>query len=244
MAHVQPSNPSGYARYLTPLPAVPRAGVRLRPLGAVVQLALLADVVAAVLMVVAVLHQRSLIEDAVDHPGTITVAQVQAADATAGQDVHLLLWAAAVTGIAFMVWLTIARHNAQRYDPYIHRHSTPWAVFGWVVPVVSFWFPYQITRDTLAASDREPTAWAGTPRYPLLRAWWTAWLVSVIGWRLLALHHYDTPDAFVVHADAEIVILACYLAAAVLAAVVVGRISGSNDRFRTKVQALATASAG
>lgn len=241
--HVQPGDRGGYARYLTPLPTTPRRGVSLRVLGALVQLALMIDVVASVLLITGVFHQRTVVQNAVDRPGDVTLAEVHAADVSASRDQHFLAWAAIVTALLLIGWLTVARRNAQRFDPYIHHHATPWAVFGWIVPVVSFWFPYQIMRDTLAASDREPTEYPRDPRYPLLRAWWTTWLVSLVGWRLVALHHADTPAAFMTHTTLEIAILVSYLAAAVLAAMVVGRISASNDRFRAKLQALATASA-
>ena len=53
----------------------------------------------------------------------------------------------AVTGIVFMRWLWLARTNAEAIEPAPHRHSPIWAVLGWIVPIVSFWFPQAVVRD-------------------------------------------------------------------------------------------------
>lgn len=49
-----------------------------------------------------------------------------------------------------------------------------WVWLGWWVPIVSFWFPYQVVRDLVRAAQRtvEPNISLG--------GWWAAWLTSMV----------------------------------------------------------------
>jgi len=78
-----------------------------------------------------------------------------------------------------------------------------WAVIGWIVPVINFWFPYQSVRDCLPPED--------PARRDVLR-WWLCYLgVSAGGVILIFLGAFD-PTVFVV----LLVALAAVAAVAVL----------------------------
>lgn len=47
------------------------------------------------------------------------------------------------------------------------RLSPTWARWGWVVPIVSLWFPRQIVGDVLIGRE---------PNRQQLNTWWTTWL--------------------------------------------------------------------
>lgn len=49
-----------------------------------------------------------------------------------------------------------------------------WVWLGWWVPIVSFWFPYQVVRDLVRAAQRTVE-----PNIPL-GGWWAAWLTTMI----------------------------------------------------------------
>jgi len=77
------------------------------------------------------------------------------------------------------LWLSRARVNADALNPgRRHKRSAGWAWLGWLVPVVSYWFPYQYVRDVRLATV------AGERRHSTVVGWWWAtWLVSQhIGW--------------------------------------------------------------
>ncbi|GAA1959321.1 hypothetical protein GCM10009798_18590 [Nocardioides panacihumi] len=78
--------------------------------------------------------------------------------------VLLLAW------ILTAMWLVGMRRNAEAIAPGApHRRSIGWVWGGWVCPVVSLWFPYQVVRDIIRATrpaGRLPVGW-----------WWTAFLV-------------------------------------------------------------------
>jgi len=63
--------------------------------------------------------------------------------------------------ILFAVWFYRARINAERHG-YRQRHARGWAFWGWIVPIVNLWFPFQIMGDIwragLPAEQRRETA--------------------------------------------------------------------------------------
>lgn len=79
-----------------------------------------------------------------------------------------------VLAIVFVAWFHRARVNAEFHD-YRQRRARAWTFWGWIVPVVSLWFPFQLMGDIwragLPASKRDKVAW-------LPALWWTSWLLS------------------------------------------------------------------
>ena len=79
--------------------------------------------------------------------------------------------------ILFLVWFYRARINAE-WHGYPQRRARGWAFWGWVIPIVNIWFPFQIMGDIwragLPAEQRGETAW-------LPALWWTCWLLSGLG---------------------------------------------------------------
>jgi hypothetical protein len=79
--------------------------------------------------------------------------------------------------ILFVVWFYRARINAERHG-YPQRRARGWAFWGWIIPIINLWFPFQIMGDIwragLPAEQRRKTAW-------LPALWWTCWLLSELG---------------------------------------------------------------
>lgn len=79
--------------------------------------------------------------------------------------------------ILFVVWFYRARINAEQHG-YRQRRARGWAFWGWIIPIVNIWFPFQIMGDIwragLPAEQRGETAW-------LPALWWTCWLLSGLG---------------------------------------------------------------
>jgi hypothetical protein len=88
----------------------------------------------------------------------------------------LLCLLALVAGfVTSSLWLHRARTNADVMEPgRRHARSAGWAWGGWVCPVVSLWFPFQVVRDTARASDP-------TDATSLFGWWWTLFLVEGFG---------------------------------------------------------------
>jgi len=79
-----------------------------------------------------------------------------------------------VLSIVFVVWFHRARINAERLG-YRQRHSPGWTFWGWLIPLVNLWFPFQIMGDIWRAGLRERQRKHGAP---LPALWWTCWLAS------------------------------------------------------------------
>ncbi|WP_380168865.1 DUF4328 domain-containing protein [Jannaschia sp. R86511] len=63
------------------------------------------------------------------------------------------------------------RRNVDQVARTGQRRGVVWAWLGWVVPVVSLWFPYQVVSDAGRASTPRPLGYGG---------WWAAFLVSLL----------------------------------------------------------------
>ena len=83
------------------------------------------------------------------------------------------------TWIVSSVFLRRARRRAIASAPgFTHERGPVWTWLGWVVPIVSLWFPYQVVRDIARNAWRDP--WGDQRQRLHLGFWWTAWLVVLI----------------------------------------------------------------
>lgn len=81
-----------------------------------------------------------------------------------------------VAWVVTAIWLTQARENAEALHPMVrHARSKVWAWLGWIVPFVSFWFPYQYVRDVRSATFSDERKYS-----TVVGRWWAAWLVYVV----------------------------------------------------------------
>ncbi len=133
---------------------------------------------------------RALGTAAVAVAGFVTVGEGASALTAAGYDAARFPTTydvvTGLTGLAWVVsfvvtclWLSRVRRNAEELSPtHPHVRARAWVWWGWLVPVVSFWFPYQVVRDAAAASAVGSPGRAA-PRPPLT-AWWTTWLTGSV----------------------------------------------------------------
>jgi len=78
--------------------------------------------------------------------------------------------------VVFLLWFWRVRFNAGVWAPRSQRRTQGCAFWGWVCPIVNFWFPYSIASDALAASA--PAGSTGCKGSRLLRLWWMEWLIQ------------------------------------------------------------------
>ncbi|WP_159372878.1 DUF4328 domain-containing protein [Nocardia caishijiensis] len=110
------------------------------------------------------------------YEGTVSSAEYNATrDVLMPLEVGLWLLSLLVMLVVFIVlvgWMLRTQRNARTVSPVSHHLSAPWAFWGWVVPVVSLWFPPLFLHDIAKASNPQQR---GTPLVPL---WWIAWLTA------------------------------------------------------------------
>jgi hypothetical protein len=99
-------------------------------------------------------------------------------------DITIFVWS-----IVFVVWFRRARINAEGHG-HRQRRARAWTFWGWLVPIVNLWFPFQIMGDIwragLPAAERRRTAW-------LPALWWTCWLFSGLSFGARAMSANSGP---------------------------------------------------
>jgi hypothetical protein len=113
-------------------------------------------------------------------------------------------------GITGSLWLFRARKNAELMNPRGEFVRSPgWAWGGWICPVVSLWFPFQVVRDTHRAVAPHPSS-------TLIGWWWALFLLMNVGGRIAGR---STDDATAADAS-EVQGVAIFFALVMLVALV------------------------
>lgn len=145
------------------------------------------------------------------------------------------------TAVLFIIWLYRVRENAELFAPGTHQHGKGWVIGAWFTPIVCLWFPWRITVDCWQASApvTGPYGERQILSQGLLSSWWTAGIGGLIlnritaasvGAATVASGDVDTDVAAVqTSLVLEIAESAFTLAAAVLAILVVRRLSAMQD---------------
>jgi hypothetical protein len=154
----------------------------------VLQVALLANVMTSAFVLYVDVETLAFVDDVRIRPDAVSMADAERIDA-------LTVWALVdvaaylVTAVMVIVWL-YTLHHSSRMDRRVLRHSSGWAIGGWMVPVLNLWRPFQMVSDV----RRGATGDADAP-VPLRQGWWwgtwLALMVVVIGVNAL----YSRADA-------------------------------------------------
>ena len=143
--------------------------------------------------------------------------------------VNLLLPLVGVAAyVVTCLWLTRARKTATTLTQDVPQaRSVVWVWLGWWVPIVSFWFPYQVVRDIRRATRLRDSA--------VLGFWWAFWLVTLLASQVAGnlVPTSGVPDQDLVDALpwAEAVLTAATLGALVLWCVTVRDIARAQRRL-------------
>nr|WSY52326.1 DUF4328 domain-containing protein [Streptomyces sp. NBC_00886] len=126
--------------------------------------------------------------------------------------------------IVYLCWFVRVRANAGVFDPGEQSMKPWWAVGGWFVPFVNFWYPRRITVDIWDASRPVGSA----RRSPvLINIWWTLWILSLLVDQLGGTQYGKADAHYEIHSAAYQLMISDDLdiAAAALAILVVLRLT-------------------
>lgn len=158
-------------------------------------------------------------------------AGVPAAEVFTGYDFANLFWLAAALGafITTCLWLWFARQNSELLSRDQPTRARGWIWAGWVVPIVSLWFPFQIVRDIRKAAEMD-----GVRRGPATGLWWGLWLAATVlgqfGTEMTATAGEIAPEVYAALGPAETVSLLLLAGAlAVWAPLVLGISRGHHE---------------
>jgi len=135
----------------------PRQFLPLRPLAAVLIVLVAADVA---------LTAANLVVQNLTEGDRLGLAQMESKPFIVISQI-----AVGITEIVFLIWFRRAKINTEHIGSE-QRYGRGWAFWGWIVPVVNFWIPFQIMDDLLRAS--RPT-WSRAGKTWLPLTWWISW---------------------------------------------------------------------
>jgi hypothetical protein len=218
------------------VPAVPRERQNFRPylpigrrakaamiflaLGIVMDLAVMASTV----MEIDLLKRMNDANAAEDQP---TQAEIEANDNRQMAIGLTMIGVFIPTVVLFCMWIYRAHWNLPALGAAQLKYTPGWAAGAFFVPILNLFRPYQITKEIDLNSDPSPD-----PRSsPLIGVWWTAWLVTNFSARASErmTSKAETLDSILAADYATIGALAIEIVAAVLAILVVRRISRNQE---------------
>ncbi len=197
--------------------------------------ALVCDSLTGIVAAVIDLWYASLVDRMIADVDSVPEAEINKGDLVYGLSGILEMVVYVVAIVAFLVWLFRVRANAEILSPGGHRRGQPWLIFGWVVPIINFWFPKQIVDDIWSASSRVPS-----PPRGLFNAWWAAWLIGtwVTNAASRLLFNADELEPLAAAARFDVVSIVLMLIAAVLAIGVIRKISEAQEEHRSAAAAM------
>ncbi|HEX6117361.1 MAG TPA: DUF4328 domain-containing protein [Solirubrobacterales bacterium] len=180
------------------------------------------------------------------HDGSLAdVEDLQAA--RAGLSILIGVIACVVAGF-FIAWMYRAYGNLLRTSVAGLRYRPGWAIGSWFIPVFNWIRPKQMIDDVWRAGEAgaevRDASWRKRPVTPLLHWWWALWVGASILGVIAVIAGFDADGVLEGRADFErdqtaATIAApgmlCLVAAAILACIVIRRISERDDGVRAAV---------
>jgi hypothetical protein len=195
---------------------------------------LAAQIVMFAIGIAAILNQRSLVQQAISNPGSVTVTAIQDADHRVHIYNGLVVTTFLVTAAVFITWFYLARRNVDAWRPMFQRRARGWAIGGWFCPVVNLWFPFMIASDVILDTERNPDGWGRQQRHSVAIAgiWWASFILTAVLSGTIGRNGAQIGDlpSFVSEANWEIVAICVRIAAIVPAMLLIVRITGSQRR--------------
>ena len=76
--------------------------------------------------------------------------------------------------VFFIMWQRRAYYNLHQLPWHNARYSEGWAAGSWFVPIINFWWPYQIMIDIWRGTQNALRERLGEPQPPRIVGWWWA----------------------------------------------------------------------
>jgi hypothetical protein len=154
----------------------------------------------------------------------------------------------AVAAGFFIAWMYRAYRNLQRTSVVGLRYDAGWAIGAWFIPIFNWIRPKQMIDDVWRAGESgvevRDASWRERHASPLLHWWWALFIGgsilfaigTVVGFNVDAaiegrVNYADERDAATVFAPAML----CLVGAAILACIVIRRITERDDAVRAAV---------
>lgn len=172
-ASAPPAAPSSWPNQsgATPYPVAPARGV-VRPLRGIAGATRILLIVGAVFsLLIVVVEAWGLVAIEGFNQGLAAISALELYD-TLSAPISLVSGAVLLaTGVCWLVWQYRAAVRILAMNPTATRRSPVWHVISWMIPVISWWFPFQNVKDLVVASRANLTS-------GILGTWWGLWIAS------------------------------------------------------------------
>lgn len=165
---------------------------------------------------------------------------VQIAAAILGLTVIATVLLSLVAGIVYLVWLYRAYQNLPALGVTSLEATPGWAVGHYFIPILNLYRPYQTIVEIWRGSITREQMMAGKTSSSIAGWWWAGWIIAaLLGQVSGAMVRGDSLDPGLLSAAAwlDIVMHVVSLGTALLAIVIVHRISNNQERKNAEVQA-------
>lgn len=119
-----------------------------------------------------------LLADVQTNPDNIDMNMINASDTLiiVVNVAHIVI--VILTIVFFIMWFRRAYYNLQMLPWNNARHTEGWAAGSWFVPIVWWWWPYQIMMDIWKGTQYALKERLGEPRSAAIVGWW--WALHII----------------------------------------------------------------
>jgi hypothetical protein len=135
------------------------------------------------------------------------------------------------TGVAFITWLYLARKNLDTWRIRGLRWGPGWAIRAWILPLANLVLPAVVMTTVVRGSRTPPDETEAPPgRSALVWSWWLIYLCAAVGGTVFVSRDFNATDSAADIAGYNAAGTVPSIVAAVLAIVLVRRISGQQSR--------------
>jgi hypothetical protein len=131
-----------------------------------------------------------------------------------------------LTAIVFIMWFRRAYYNLNSLPWNNARYTEGWAAGSWFVPIIWFWWPFQIMMDIWRGTQNVLRERLGEPQPGMIVGWWWAlFLLSrIYGFFIRAFYReVDGIDSFITAVKMQFVGEIITIAALVIAIIMIQR---------------------
>ncbi len=207
------------------------------------QITVIALGVCALISVMTIVHSFTAIDifRRLDR-GDFALAEITALDERLRTLALFEVGAYLMTAILFLFWIHRAYKNHEQLSRRGNEYSPGWAVFGFFIPIVSLFRPYQVVREmwdeTQAGTEGDPLL--ATPAHSVIILWWLAFLAMSFISRLSSTATADSAAELTTAMVIDIVVQVTTIVSAVLAIRIIQTIHLHHETRRLQAQPVDT----
>jgi len=139
-------------------------------------------------------QQLQLIQD-LARGANIPDAEIEASDARQQLFAFAQLGLGLVSAVAFLMWTSALTKRLVALGVTDMRYAPKWSVWGFIIPIINLFRPYQVMSELWKASEVAPgpdDPWAKKPTPLLVNVWFAVLIVDGIVGRLISPTNLDT----------------------------------------------------